>query len=701
MRSLRVLSVSLCVLSLLAVTWFTVDYLLLHYRLTEERLNFAAGQTDQAVLVMRKVVAGDEAIAAGLVARVSAEHLGPQALSDLLRETMMRYPQLERAGVAYEPFAYDPARRLHAPCMVHKSEGPVPCGLDDNYDYTGRDYRWYGEALARGRFWSEPRFSERNHRLVVDYSLAFHEKGKAGPTGVVVITLEVTQFEQIIQMIDLGNRGYGFMLSAADRFMVHPVKDYTRQLMSATEVAQRDHDTGMSSLGDLARRGTSGRLDTVNAMTGQPSWLNFRVLPGSGWVLCTVYGKGELASDHYRVYHSFLHVVLASLALVLSAAFAWLIWCEKKRRRNGWISSLLVSLSFLAAIGAIWTETQSAAPGDLITGRLMTGKASVAAFTKEQTIASIEAKQEPPRFVPTGIFIQSAEFISPNNVSVSGHVWQRYTKGMNDQLRKGFILPETETSDIAPIYDWSQGDEHYMGWTFHVTLRQSFDYSNYPFDWQSIWIRMWPRDFDKNVILIPETSSYVLLDPAAMPGIEEKIVVGGWIPSASFFEYRFNDYNVNFGLPGYVGQKHFPELYFHFVIKRDFMDPFISHLTPIFLVILLIFTMLMTISKDARNRELLGFNAATIIATASALFFVALIAHIDIRSRLQTSGIFYLEYFYFISYLAILFLCVYSILFTYENRMPFVHYEDGLLPKILYWPVVTALMFGVTLCVFY
>jgi hypothetical protein len=332
---------------------------------------------------------------------------------------------------------------------------------------------------------------------------------------------------------------------------------------------------------------------------------------------------------------------------------------------------------------------------------MMTGEKAIADFMKEQTIASIEAKQAPPSFVPTGIFIQSAEFISPNNVSVTGHIWQHYTKGVNDQLAKGFILPETETSDIAPIYDWRQGKDHYMGWTFHVTLRQSFDYSNYPFDWQSIWIRMWPKDFDKNVILVPETSSYVLMDPAAMPGIEEKIVVGGWIPSESFFEYRFNDYNVNFGLPGYVGQKHFPELYFHFVIKRNFLDPFISHLTPIFLVILLIFTMLMTISKDDKNRELLGFNAATIIATASALFFVALLAHIDIRSRLQTSGIFYLEYFYFISYLTILFLCVHSILFTYDNRMRFVHYEDGLLPKLLFWPVVTGLMFVMTLCVFY
>jgi hypothetical protein len=116
---------------------------------------------------------------------------------------------------------------------------------------------------------------------------------------------------------------------------------------------------------------------------------------------------------------------------------------------------------------------------------------------------------------------------------------------------------------------------------------------------------------------------------------------------------------------------------------------------------LLIFAMLMTISKDAKSRELLGFNAASIIATSAALFFAVLIAHIDIRTRLQTSGIFYLEYFYFITYLVILLVCVNSILFTYEKHLPFIHYEDNLLPKILFWPVVSGLMLAVTFFVFY
>jgi hypothetical protein len=39
--------------------------------------------------------------------------------------------------------------------------------------------------------------------------------------------------------------------------------------------------------------------------------------------------------------------------------------------------------------------------------------------------------------------------------------------------------------------------------TSPATLRQSFDYQYFPFERENVWLRLWPRDFDRQVLLVP------------------------------------------------------------------------------------------------------------------------------------------------------------------------------------------------------
>ena len=234
-----------------------------------------------------------------------------------------------------------------------------------------------------------------------------------------------------------------------------------------------------------------------------------------------------------------------------------------------------------------------------------------------------------------------------------------------------------------------------------MLLRQKFDYSRYPFDQQTVWIRLWHKDFDKNVVLLPDLGSYDQIHPERLPGIEKDFVLPGWKVTSSFFNYRFNSYNTDFGIPRYVGQDEFPELYFQIGVERLFLNPFVSNLTPIIVVLLMLFAVLITSSKESGKIELLGFNASTILASSSALFFVVLISHIDLRGSLAANNIFYMEYFYIMTYVAILAISVNSILFSWGTNIPFVQFRDNLLPKLFYWPVITLVMFIVTIWKFY
>src|SRR5687768_1441012 len=96
--------------------------------------------------------------------------------------------------------------------------------------------------------------------------------------------------------------------------------------------------------------------------------------------------------------------------------------------------------------------------------------------------------------VPTGIFLQSFEFLSTNNVEISGFVWQSYGPEIPDHVMRGVVLPEAMDEAYQAEEAWRvEGDDdtEQIGWYFSGTFRQNFDYRLYPFDRQDIWLRIW------------------------------------------------------------------------------------------------------------------------------------------------------------------------------------------------------------------
>ncbi len=292
--------------------------------------------------------------------------------------------------------------------------------------------------------------------------------------------------------------------------------------------------------------------------------------------------------------------------------------------------------------------------------------------------------------MPTGIFIQSIKFDSSHNVVLTGYVWQKYIDGIHNGLSRGFVMPEEESSNIIEAYRQREGNTEVVGWYFTVSLRERFDYSKYPFGTENVWIRLWHKDFEKNVVLTPDLAAYNVMNPMSLPGLEEEFVLSGWKINESFFSYRKHSYNTNFGLDNYVGQIKFPELYFNVILKKEFLSPFITNILPVSVVLFLLFAILLI-----GNKKLLE-----IVSSSAAFFLVVIFSQIDLREKISTNEIIYMEHFYFIAYLVILAVAVNSVLYS-RTKIKIIHYDDNLISHVLYWPVIMSLMLGITLFIFY
>ena len=210
-------------------------------------------------------------------------------------------------------------------------------------------------------------------------------------------------------------------------------------------------------------------------------------------------------------------------------------------------------------------------------------------------------------------------------------------------------------------------------------------------------MRIWHKHAG-NVILVPDFESYDATGVDDVFGIEDSIVLGGWDREDTYFNYRSYDYDTDFGIPDFIGQRGFPELHYNFVIERRFGDAFIVHLLPLFLVAALLFGMLLTVNDDKDLAQRHGFSTEAIIGGCSALFFVVLLAHIQLREQFPAAGIVYLEYFYLAMYVALASTGAYSYLLTQRalTAFPFSRLRDPLTVKLLYWPLLLGAMIALT-----
>jgi len=313
----------------------------------------------------------------------------------------------------------------------------------------------------------------------------------------------------------------------------------------------------------------------------------------------------------------------------------------------------------------------------------------------------------PATKIKTGIFIQSLKFFDSTEVNLSGYIWQHYVDGVNDEYipaknEVGFILPEHINSgsgrNIREAYRRRIGKNLVIGWYFEATLRQPFEYSLYPFDHKTVWIRFWAKDFNKNVILVPDFAAYNSKNKKII-GIEDDIVLGTWDRKETYFNYKLTDYDTNFGLTNYIGQSGFPELHYNFVVKRKFENAFTIYLLPLLLVAALLFAALLTVSDMDGLSSRLGFSTSGFIGASSALFFVVMLAHIQLREQFASTGIVYLEYFYILMYLLLVLTTANTFMFSIRSTFcgSFILYHDNLIPKLIYWPIIISSMIIISL----
>ncbi|WP_406661387.1 cache domain-containing protein [Methanolobus sp. ZRKC3] len=638
-----------------------------------------------------------------IAADLSSGELNEELIEERLYEGINSNSNIFGVGVAYEKGAcqnYEGdslSTSLYAPTYSRKYGEPEL--FQASYDYTaksdvtgiGPNTDWYHRALTDGGGWNEPYFGTRSNKYIVEYSIPFTSKyaqeNGISPAGVVYASYSLEKLRNIIGSLELGNTGYGFIVSQNGDVISHPIKDYVCK--NIVDISETD-----DVFRQIAIDTSPGTTTTVyEPKSGNKLWIFYEEIPETDLALGVVLKDEEVLHQmNQEQYDQKIYLSLGIIAFITSLSILGFTRNDIKTS-SLWKIVIIFSILCLVEIGFIWNLAMDNSVSENADDIIIYDQSGLESslekiYLAESGDTNKEYKDSIIR-VPTGMFIQSIKFSSGNDVTVTGYVWQKHTEGISDDYVPGVIFPESESTSIDEAYE----KEGVAGWYFETTLREQFDYISYPFDVETVWIRLWSDGFENNVILVPDLESYDSIVPELKPGIEEDFVLEGWDIQNSYFSYRVNEYDTNFGINEYNSHAS-PDLYFNIELKRDIVTPFITYMSPLLLIALLLFIALFTeVKVDSDPSEILKYGAS--------LMLVLMVAHVSLREGLTASGIIYLEYFYIIMYFVVLGISFNALLFASDKKIPLINHENNVFAKMLYWPVIMGLVLLVTIITFY
>lgn len=636
--------------------------------------------------------------------KLSAGELTHKAAMTRLRELLEQNPYFYGSTITYQPFAFDPGRRLYSAYYIKKNGKIEYIRLDTIYDYTKPEFDWFGDAISKGPLWTRPYYDEAARTLMVTYSAPFHGKsganGQSRVMGVVTIDISMESIRQIIESLDLGPTGFGALVSQKGVYLYHPDTELVISHKTLAQASQEQNDRDRLFLaGQAAKRG-AGILDHHSKTTGLDSWLIYAPVPSTGWSLQNTFIKDDLPWDINLMRRQLIGITCA-LVIFISSTITLLFRASGGGRPHMWAASLAIAILLMVAIGYLWKISLAY---DSFSGSediRISDKTTLLHVTNSFTNKSASRHTEPPVYIPTGLFIESAALNISGDLSLSGYLWQKYRLGAQDSIPRGFTISGASSLEADENNRIRENGFEVVRWYFRCVLPQRIDHSKYPLEQVKLSLKILHKDLNHNVFLVPDLASYKLVTPSSLPGLRKALTLPGWTIERSFFELRKNNYDTNFGLERPLTKENFPSFCFSIMIKRIFIDAFISNLTALIIVTILLFTLLMITNRDERLVSFMQAGCGRILSICTAMFFVIAFSHVDIRRKIAAEQIFYLEYFYFLIYFAILLIAINSVLYSMGAKIKLIQHQENLLPKLLFWPFMFCLLFIITVVTFY
>ncbi len=506
------------------------------------------------------------------------------------------------------------------------------------------------------------------------------------------------RFNKLLTTLDIAQNSFALVINTDKK-----IKMYNKTKAEYSEELDIDlfpKLKKLNRLNELITKHESGHFEYYSYPSKENLLCFVQSIPNSKWSLVVTVLKDSIVMKTIKEKrYFFLGIACCIIGITFTIAFfGWIF--PKDIKNKFWYSTSLYSIILAIGISSLCifsnTHNDYEKPDEVS----LTDQNIIDGYLDKYDNQLIEKGGRGTNRVKAGVFVKNIDFESSTRAIYTGYLWEKLEKEQIGIIKEGFYFSDSYKSEIEKLYekDTPDGGKTYV-WYFKCILKAHLQEKQlYPFDVEAIKIRLSSIDFGNNVILVPDTRDYVDIEPYSKPGVYKELTLPGWNISESFFTYLKEEFDSTFGIfSSNTGSVYHTELFYNIILRRSFLGAFISIFLPIFVTLVMVFILLLTCSNDEERSKKLGFSAGAILASTAALFFVVIVAQIDLRDKVAADGLIYMDIYYFVTYLSFMIANIDSILICWPDKFKLIAWEDNIIVKSMYWPIVTSIIFISTL----
>ncbi|MGV8124578.1 MAG: hypothetical protein AB2L14_32925 [Candidatus Xenobiia bacterium LiM19] len=623
------------------------------------------------------------------------------ALNKRFKEILEKDLGISMICVAFAPYRHDPENRLYAPSAQMIDDKVVFFQMEADTDYT--ESSWYKDTVAAGSpIWSEPSMSDRIKGCTVSYTIPFSlPDGDKGIAGVVNVTIPLSTIRKYASSIELGNAILRLIISKKGVFIYYPLNEVVENRINILDAIKKGNDRFMEERLMRVLSGDNISFESKDPGSSSTYMSFYEHIPSSGWCIAGSYLLEQFTLSETVYRRQQIQIILA-LIVFLTTIAALLSRAYLLDKISLWITSIVFTILCLSGTLYIWSIVYTAPLKQDSDRIFLTDNVKIQKALSKYESYIMKTHIKHPVRIPTGIYLQSLEYVTSNDLKAVGYLWLKYPLGNKDVVVHEPTFPEATSVEMQEVSHRSDGDSDVIRWRFEVTLRESFDYSKYPLDRPDIWIWIKSGDFENREVLIPDLGSYKATSPQNGPGLPENgFVFPGYTLMGSYFDYRESIATTDFGVKNTYDLETFPELYFHVVGRRNVLNPFVSKVFPLLIILSMLFVVKLKFTNSEEGKRTFGLNGIAVLGTVISFFFSTMLSQSTFRTEINVERITFMENFHLITYLMLFYMSVTTFFFIGTKVPSILEYEDCLLSKILYWPIITGLVLMSTIFYYY
>lgn len=653
-------------------------------------------ETEQAVKNIGSFLRKVEHDANSIAALLNQKKLSLKDIDSILKNIVTSQNYYYGSTIAYTPFSFNKNKKLFAPYVYRNHNKIDKKQIEEVYDYTDEKWEWFSDAIKKGSRWSRPYIDlDLGNIAMITYSAVFYQgENHENPSGVVTIDISIDYLSEMIKNLSFGGYGYGELINTNGDYLHAPNKLLV--LESKNYFLNKDLDSWL--------------LDKIKNLFSQPNkdyqlfalengrWLSVHKIAGTDWYLLSHIFQGDMTDEKNTKRKLFFSIILLSYIAFIIISIALLIRLEKIYQFR-WVLAFFATFFGIISIGLFWrialTYPVANKQKEVLLTNLNESQNAVIAYKQKAREQILPA----PKIVKLGILIDSLSLDSANALNVSGLLWQNVA-AEHTSFEPLFVVAGVNNFKLQEQSLIRENENLISIWRFEGKFAAEMGHVRYPLAQEKISLSFLPKAFLDNIFLLPDLPSYELTTPDLKPGINDGVVFRGWGINKTYFAHHLEPVKADLGFKNSLLRAGAPSLSFNLEVRKNFVDAFITRLTPLLIAIIIAFISILISTRDKDQVNFSRTGTGFGISLSATIFFVVSFSHLSVRQQVMAEEVFYLEYFYFVTYFIMLILTLHYVALASPHYGPY--YEKfAHITKTSFFPIIILLLNFITFAVFY